>query len=244
MAGGLTLLKLTARLAVTIPVVGLLYASPVLAATPPSLGSAGSFALLGGPAVSCTDSFVTGDVGVGLTDSFTNTNCTIAGTVHPGDPVAVQAYSDFLVAYDEFATTPCDTTLTGTLADVTLTPGAYCFDAAATLTGLLTLDGQGNANAVWIFKIGTGGTGALTGTDFSVIMADGAQACNTYWWVAEGATMTTSDFQGTILAGAGITVTGGTFTGRALAKEEVTLTGPSVSVCTVDQRALRAATKK
>lgn len=47
-------------------------------------------------------------------------------------------------------------------AGVTLAPGAYCFDAAATLTGALTLDGP--ATGIWTFKIGTIGTGALTGT--------------------------------------------------------------------------------
>ena len=110
-----------------------------------------------------------------------------------------------------------------------LAPGVYCFDAAATLTGTLTLAGP--SNGIWIFKIGTSGTGALTGTNFSVVMANGAQACNVYWWVAEAATMTTSDFKGTILAGAAITVTGGTFAGRALAKTAVTLTGVAATGC-------------
>ena len=100
----------------------------------------------------------------------------------------------------------------------------------------LTLDGQGDANAVWIFKIGTGGTGALTGTNFSVVMANGGEPCNVYWWVAQAVTMTTSGFQGTILAGAAITMTGlaGTttpFNGDALAKAAVTLTNVAVTAC-------------
>ncbi|HEY3225951.1 MAG TPA: hypothetical protein VGK61_03010, partial [Planctomycetota bacterium] len=45
---------------------------------------------------------------------------------------------------------------------VTLAPGVCCFDAAAALTGTLTL--KGPTNATWLFKIGEGGTGALTGT--------------------------------------------------------------------------------
>ncbi|MEO6666585.1 MAG: ice-binding family protein, partial [Nitrospiria bacterium] len=185
--------------------------SPAMAAVAPSLGSADSFAVLAGTAVTCTNSTVLGDVGVYPGTAVTQTDCTITGTVHAGNGVAKQAQNDFLSAYSAFQSTVCDQTLTGTLAGVTLTPGVYCFDAAATLTGVLTLDAQGDANAVWIFKIGTLGTGALTGTNFSVVMINGAQACNVYWWVAEAATLTNSSFQGTILAGAAITVTGGTF---------------------------------
>jgi hypothetical protein len=52
-----------------------------------------------------------------------------------------------------------------------------------------------------------------------------------YWWVAQAATLTASNFQGTILAGAAITVTGGTFNGHALAKAAVTMTGAEVAGC-------------
>jgi len=103
----------------------------------------------------------------------------------------------------------------------------------ATLTGTLTLNGP--ADASWLFKIGTTGTGALTGTDFKVVMSGGADPCNVTWWVAEAATMTTSNFIGTILAGAGITVTSGgvgTFNGRALGKAAVTITGGTLTGCT------------
>src|SRR5665811_2103621 len=100
---------------------------------------------------------------------------------------------------DRLAAIECDQVLTGTLAGVTLSPGVYCFDAAATLTGTLTLNGP--ADGVWIFKIGTLGTGALTGTGINVVMAGGAttQCPNVYWWVAQGATLTDSNFLGTIL---------------------------------------------
>ena len=110
------------------------------------------------------------------------------------------------------------------------------------MTGTLTLDGP--ADGVWIFKIGTGGTGALTATNFAVIMAGGAAQVglcpNVYWWVAQDATLTTSTFRGTILAGGDITVTGGTFTGDALAGGKgtastptgaVTLTGSNITAC-------------
>jgi hypothetical protein len=206
--------------------------SPALASGfGPSLGSASGYAALAGSAVTCTNSTVTGDVGI-VTGSLTNTGCTIFGTIDNANAAAAAAYADFLIAYDTLHfNTPCDQTLTGTLAGVTLSPGVYCFTAAATLTGTLTLDGP--VDGVWIFKIGTGGTGALTGTNFSVIMAGGAAGTpcpNVYWWVAQAATLTSSNFRGTILAGADITVTGGTLTGDALAGGTGTTSLPTGAV--------------
>ena len=118
--------------------------------------------------------------------------------------------------YDSVAASECDEFLTGTLAGVTLTPGVYCFAAEAALTGTLTLAGPSNAS--WLFKVGTLGTGALTGTDFNVVMANGGTPCNVTWWVAEAATLTDSNFIGTILAGAADAVTRGTFEGRTFSK--------------------------
>jgi hypothetical protein len=233
-----SLTRLIARLLLLVPFAALVYyPSPGLAAGfGPSLGAAARFAALAGGAVTCTASTITGAVGYGA--AFANTACAVRGTV---STPAAPAYRDFLTAYDTLHfNTPCDQTLAGTLAGVTLGPGVYCFPAAATLAGTLTLNGP--ANGVWIFKIGTNGTGALTGTGFSVVMAGGAAvSCpNVYWWVAQAATLTSSNFAGTILAGADITVTGGTFTGDALAggagttslpTGAVTLTNSTVTAC-------------
>ena len=212
------------------------------ASAQPALGAAAGFAVLGGPMVTCTTvaapgstvPTITGDVGVVMRNGFANTNCRIAGTVHAGDPAADAAYAAFLTAYNSLGTTPprC-TTLTGTLAGQTLPPGDYCFPAAATLTGTLFLDAQFNANAAWTFRIGTLGTGALTGTNFNVELINSGKPCNVTWWVREGATLTDSVFHGTILAGAGLTVTRGSLiNGRALAKAAVTLTDTTVTACT------------
>ena len=228
-----TLRRRTARLAVIALFAALLSATPFHAAfaqTAPALGSAGSFAVLAGTAVTCTDSVVTGDVGVWPGTAITRTNCTINGTVHAGDGVAKQAYIDFLSAYNALGHVKCDFILSGNLAGQVLTPGVYCVEAASTTTnGTLTLSGP--SNGTWIFKIGTSGTGALTGTGFSVVMEGGASPCNVYWWVAQAATMTDSAFQGTILAGAAITITRGTFNGDALAQAAVTMTGAAVNGC-------------
>jgi hypothetical protein len=209
------------------------------AASSAYLGSAETFAVLAGTAVTCTGSAITGDVGVVLPTGFTDTNCTVSGTVHEGAAAAIQAYADYLDAYGAIAEIPCTTMLTGSLAGLKLTPGVYCFDAASTTTGgTLTLIGP--VNGVWLFKVGTSGVGALTGNSFSVVTAGGAQACNVTWWVAQDATLTDSNFQGTILAGADITITRGTYNGDAFAggigssdipTGAVTLTGTTLAGC-------------
>ena len=205
-------------------------ASLCRAQAPPSLGSAASFsALAGGPAdgaVTCTTSTLTGDVGVVSPGKFTNTGCTITGTVNAN---ATAAYADFLTAYGALPGSNGCTQVLTTLDGQVLSPGVYCVTAAATSTGsVLTLNGP--SNGIWIFRIGTGGTGALTGTNFSVLMAGGGVPCNVSWWVAQAATMTDSNFVGTILAGADITVTRGTFVGRALAGGAGTTLSPAGAV--------------
>jgi len=201
-----------------------------------SKGVSSGFAVLAKAAVSCTDGTIIGDVGTDQTTppgAITLVRCPVTGSTHIGDGAAIQAYNAFLAAYAALAPKPGDvcTTETGTLAGVTLTPGTYCFSAAATLTGILTLNGAG----VYVFKIGTLGTGALTGTNFSVNLTNGASACNVNWWVSQAATLTDSHFNGTILAGAAITLTRGTFNGNAWAGAsgvgDVTITGTAVVGC-------------
>jgi len=221
----------------------------------PDLGSASSFAVLSaapdhGGAVTCTRSDIDGDVGSsGLKASITQTDCTITGAVIA--PVSANVIKDFNDAYDALAGQSCDSFLTGTLAGITLTPGVYCFDAAAALTGTLTL--EGGSTGTWLFKVGTSGTGALTGTDFSVVMTEGASACNVTWWVAEAATMTRGAFNGVILAGAAITLSGTehtagtppveTFNGQALATAAVTLTDVAFLGCEAGGRGGKSQSK-
>src|SRR5665647_821579 len=93
----------------------------------PGLGSAATFAVLsaapgGGGAVTLTNSTVIGDVGSsGPMASVVQTRSPITGAVIA--PVSAQVLRDFNRAYDALALVPCDVTLTGTLADITLTPG-------------------------------------------------------------------------------------------------------------------------
>lgn len=190
-----------------------------------SLGTASAFSVLGGTNVTCTTGSVAGKVGVspGSAVPYTNTGCTIAGETPPAtNTAAAQARTDFLNAYTTLQLhTSCTQTVLGTLAGQNLAPGVYCLDAVAK-TGVLTLTGP--ATGVWTFLV----RGALTGTNFSVVMANGGLPSNVYWAPSTAATMTTSAFKGNILAGdaidGSITLTGGTFAGRALANVAVTMT--------------------
>jgi len=191
--------------------------------------AASNFAVLANQAVTCTDGTIIGDVGTFQakpTGSVTLTRCPVTGTVHVGDGVAKQAYKAFLAEYAALAPQvgQCDPahTLTGTLDGVTLHPGTYCLDDVAK-TGTLTLSGGGS----YVFLV----SGALTGTNFNVVLANGAQACDVTWLTTAEATLTTSNFVGTILSGAAITLTGGTFNGNAYAKADVTITGTAVTGC-------------
>jgi len=202
------------------------------AATAPALGTASNFSVLGGTAVTCTGSVITGDVGTG--GIFTDTGCMISGGMPPATDLAVAgALADFLSAYNILKSniaTPCTGTLLSTITGpMTLPPGVYCTDGALTGAGVLTLDGGGNTNAVWVFKIGA----AFTGTGFSVVMANGGQACNVFWVPSADVTMTTSALGGNILAGGAgsITLTGGTLAGRVLANIAVTMTNANVIGC-------------
>src|SRR5256886_16405399 len=96
-----TLPRLTANLAVVASFGALLFTARDSAAQ--SGGAVLSFAILGGPAVTCTRSTTSGDVGVASTTAFTNTGCTITGNIHAGDASAAQAYNDYLNAYNNIA---------------------------------------------------------------------------------------------------------------------------------------------
>lgn len=201
-----------------------------------SLGTAQSFGVLAGSAVTNTGpSVVTGNLGVSpgtAVTGFPPGVVTPPGVVHSADAVAGQAQVDLATAYNAVAGTPTLVDLTGTdLGGLTLTPGVYGFSTSAQLTGTLTLDAQGNPDAVFLFKIGSTLT---TASGASVNMINGGSACNIYWQVGSSATLgTTTAFVGNILALASITLnTGANVVGRTLARNgAVTLASNSVSGC-------------
>lgn len=191
-----------------------------LAATAPALGTAKNFAVLGGSTVTNTgSSIVIGDLGLWPGSSITGfPPGNVSGVIHTTDAVAKNAQNDVTTAYNALAGQPCNSNLTGQdLGGKTLTAGVYCFSTSAQLTGTLTLNAQGNADAVFIFKMGSTLT---TASGSSVVMINGGQNCKVFWQVGTSATIgTTTQFAGNILALTSITMnTGAKLNGRALAR--------------------------
>ena len=126
---------------------------------------------------------------------------------------ATAALADARAAYASLVAQPAGPNAgAGNLANLTLAPGVYTAAAGSFKMegGNLTLDAQGNANAVWVFQMATtltvGGPGAAAPQ--SVILANGAQAKNVYWQVGSAATINAGgggNMVGTIISQAGST---------------------------------------
>lgn len=208
--------------------------SPAAAQVAPSLGTAATFAVLGGSTVTNTGSSVlTGDLGVWPGLAITGfPPGTVTGTTHAGDAVAQQAQSDLTTAYNNLAGQACGTDLTSqNLGGMTLTPGVYCFSTSAQLTGTLTLNALGDPGAVFVFKIGSTFT---TASGSVVQLINGGSSCNVFWQVGSSATLgTTSQVAGSILALQSITLTtSASVSGQLLARNgAVTLDTGTVGVC-------------
>jgi len=134
-----------------------------------------------------------------------------------GPAGAATAQTDANTAYAALLAQPCATNLSGlilgtTPGAVTLSPGVYCFNDSAQLTGILTLNGNG----VYIFQMGSTLT---TASNSSVVLANGAMAGNVFWQVGSSATIGTNTvFIGSILAKVSDTVnTGASVDGRIFA---------------------------
>jgi hypothetical protein len=191
------------------------------ASTAPGLGTATFFAVLAGtPSITNTGpSMISGSVGIFPAKSVTGFggagNGTVTnGTIEHGTGKAGTAKGDLTTAYGVAKSSPCNFNKTGiNLGGKTLTPGTYCQTTAPTLTGILTLSGNG----VFIFQAGST---LVTAPGSVVRLINGAQPCNVFWQVSSSATLnTTTTFVGTILALTDIHLrTGASIIGRALAR--------------------------
>jgi Ice-binding-like len=197
-------------------------AQPAAAQTAPvGLGTAGSFAVLAGTTVTNTGpSVISGDLGVSPGTAVTGFPPGIVsnGTIHSADGVAGGAQSDLTTAYNDAAgRSPTANVPAFIGAGQTITPGVYKASSSLDVGGSLTLDAGGDPNAVFIFQAPST---LITDSASSVILTNGAQACNVFWQVGSSATLgTDSAFTGSILALTSISVnTGDTIAGRALAR--------------------------
>ena len=210
------------------------FAACLHAQLPVPLGSAASFGVLAGSTVTSTGpTVVNGNVGVSPGSALTGfpPGIVIGGAVYVADAVAAQAQSDLTTAYVNAAGRVCPgPPLPGDIGGTTILPGVYCNSTSVGITGPVTLNGNGNPNAVFILQIGSTLTTAAGNS--AVVLIGGAAASNVFWQVGTSATLgTNTTFSGTILAQASITVTtGAALNGRALARTgAVTLAGNAIA---------------
>jgi hypothetical protein len=233
---------------------------PFVGQAPIDLLTAGNFAVLAQTAITETGSFasvITGNVGlsagaasaIGIRCSEVVTTYTIYGVdagysgngggtacfLGTGADITLvnNAVADKNTAYGEAAgrTLPDATNLgVANLGGLTIYPGLYKYTSAIGITTNVTLDAQGDTNAVWIFQISgdltVPSSGSLPG--IQVILAGGAKASNVFWQVAGssfGATVGTyNTFNGNIMSSLQVRLqTGAVVNGRALGATQVVL---------------------
>lgn len=145
---------------------------------------------------------------------------TINGTLYANDPegVAAQAMADLTDAYIDAMSRPVGT-IVNDITGMTLAPGVYTSDSTMSIAvgGTVTLDGQGDANAVFIFQVGSSLT---VNNSAQILLVNGARAKNVFWAVFASSTLGGNvAFQGSVLAGASNSVgTGSTVLGRLLCR--------------------------
>jgi len=213
----LKLYSMKNKLLRTLTVVLLLFLSATNFAQAPPLGTAADFVLFStvGAVGNTGISQITGNVGTnsGAITGFGNVN----GVMNTSNGVSGQAAADLTIAYNHLNSTvpgffPAPLLGNGQI----LNAGVYSISGAATLNLELTLDGQNDPNAVFIFQI----QGPFsTSADSKVKLINGALACNVFWKVEGLVDMSSgTTMRGTIIANnAAINMNvGDTLEGRAL----------------------------
>lgn len=232
MPGTDRLQRFAAVAAVALGLVATVHPSVAAAAESPiALGDAGSYGILAGSTVTNTGpSVVDGDLGLSPGSAVVGfPPGDVTGETHVADAEAVDAKADLVTAYDDAASRSTTDTVAADLGGQTLVPGVYAGGALA-ITGTLTLDAEGDPDAVFVFKAASS---LVTASASSVALIGDADACNVFWQVTSSATLGTgSDFAGTILALSSITAnTGASIDGRLLARNAaVTLDTNAVTV--------------
>lgn len=201
--------------------------SDVWVLEPVDLGSLTTFVAVAGAGLTNSNSAgitnLGGDVGLSPTGTCigdgvpcTLTNPVITGTLYVMDATAALAKTDLTAAYVDAMSRPPGT-LENDITGMTLVPGVYTSASTMSIAvgGTVTLDGQGDANSVWIFQVGSSLT---VNNSAQVLLVNGAKAENVFWAVFASSTIGTNVyFQGSVLAGASNSVeTGSTVIGRLL----------------------------
>ena len=159
------------------------------------------------------------NIGLAPGSAFTGSSTvTTSGVLHISDATATTAQTDLVTAFNDISA-PTPTVLASPeLASHVITPGTYSTGAGTFAnSGALTLDAQGDANAVFIFQAAST---LITSAGSTMTLVNGAQACNVYWKVGSSATLgTNSTFIGHIYALTSITAdSGANIQGQLLAR--------------------------
>lgn len=214
----------------------------------PDLKSAGNFGILAGTGISNNAGFsIINDMDVGISPGVRSSitgfgpAVVVNGAIYASDDASpagvaamlIQAKQDLtdVYLYAEGATSPAPATVSGDQGGKTLAPGIYKSTSTLLIqNGNLTLDAQGDVNAVWIFQVASGFT-TVGGAGGSIILSGGAKASNVYWQVGSSATIGDyTSFKGNILALTSITMNSHAVAdGRMLARNsDVVLTSTNI----------------
>ncbi|MET7460683.1 ice-binding family protein [Nonomuraea sp. NPDC005501] len=198
---------------------------------PVELGEATDCAIVAGMAVVATDrGLVVGDVYVSPGDTVRGfPPGRVRGSTHVDDGKARLAKADAAAAYQDTARRRPDAVMPTNLGGMTVPPGVYrAGEDAFQITGTLTLDAEGDPDAVFIFQSDSLNTARVSNID----LVDGAQANNVFWQVAGPASLgTESTFRGNILAQESIMVSPAAVVyGRTMALDDMVQMVGSTSV--------------
>jgi hypothetical protein len=211
---------------------------------PVDLGSLSTFVAVAGAGLTNSNSSgittLNGDVGLSPTGTClgdgspcTITNPVINGTLYVNDPegVAAQAKVDLTAAYVDAMSRPVGTTVND-ITGMVLAPGVYTSMSTMSIAvgGTVTLDGKGDANAVWIFQVGSSLT---VNNNAQILLINGAKAKNVFWACFASSTLGSEvNFKGSVLAGASNSVgTDSVVVGRLLCTTgEITLLSNTITL--------------
>ncbi|WP_440100207.1 DUF4082 domain-containing protein [Streptosporangium sp. H16] len=178
------------------------------AADPVDIGDAAPFGVLASAVTNVNSTAVTGDLGVSPGTTVTGfPPGTVSGTKQIGNAVAAQAKADAAGAYADAAGRTPDATVAAQLGGTTKGPGVYAsVSGSFSISGTLTLDAQGDPDAVFIFQASTLSTANVS----NISLLRGAQADNLFWQIDGPASLGTyCTFRGNILAQNSIMISSG-----------------------------------